>query len=123
MNSGSLSNWNLTAPQAHCAVYFFVIAPSPYSGVLDPDGLRVYKGVRTKVRQLATVAAVLDAAHGNARVRGSDPVDENTARVEIARHFASQLDVSGPEIAAQTELAGIGRTNGRINVWHAGQRS
>src|SRR5262249_16285498 len=87
-----------------------------YLGVLDPDGLRVYKGVRT------TVAAVFDAAYGNARVRSSDAIDENTAGVEIARDFASQPDVSGPEIAAQTELACIGRTNGRINVWNAGQR-
>src|SRR6516165_10937004 len=91
-----------------------------YLGVLDPDGLRVYKGVRTEVRKLATVAAVFDAAYRNARVRSSDAIDENTAGVEIARHFASQLDVSGPEIAAQTKLACIGRTNGRINVWNAG---
>src|SRR5262249_21916318 len=48
--------------------------------------------------------------------------NENTAGVEIARDFASQLDVSGPEIAAQTELACIGRTDGRINVRNAGQR-
>src|SRR5215475_3239537 len=65
-------------------------------------------------------AAVFDAAYGNARVRSSDAIDENTAGVEIARDFASQPDVSGPEIAAQTELACIGRTNGRINVWNAG---
>src|SRR5262249_41431513 len=32
-----------------------------YLGVLDPDGLRVYKGVLTEVCKLATVAAVLDA--------------------------------------------------------------
>src|SRR5262249_3323477 len=91
-----------------------------YLGVLDPDGLRVYKGVRAEVRALATVAAVFDAAYGNAGVRSSDAVDENTAGAEIARDCGSQPDGSGPEIAAQTELACIGRTNGRINVWNAG---
>src|SRR5262249_44799158 len=93
-----------------------------YLGVLDPEGLRVYKGVRTEVGELATVAAVFDAAYGNARVRSSDAIDENTAGVELACDFASQLDVSGPEITAQTELACIGRTNRRINVWNTGQR-
>src|SRR5215471_5398600 len=93
---------------------------SIWIGCLDPDGLCVYKGVCTEVRKLATVAAVSDAAYGNTRVSSSEAVDENTAGVEIARDFASQLDVSGPEIAAQTELACIGRTNRRINVWNAG---
>src|SRR5262249_36739500 len=91
-----------------------------YSGGLDPDGLCVYNGVCTDVRKLATVAAVFDAAYGNARVRSRKAVDEDTAGVEIARDFASQLDVSRPEVAAQTELARIGRTDGRINVWNAG---
>src|SRR5262245_42756349 len=83
--------------------------------VLDPDGLCVYKSVCTEVRQLATVATVFDATDGNARVGSSEPIDEDAAGVEIARDFPSQRDVSGPEIAAQTELACIGRTDGRIN--------
>src|SRR5215470_19950140 len=91
---------------------------SIWTGVLYPDGLCVYKGVCTEVRKLATVAAVFDAAYGNARVRSRETVDENTAGIEIACDSASQLDVSGPEIAAQTELACIGRMDGRINVWN-----
>src|SRR5262249_55178126 len=46
----------------------------------------------------------------------------HTAGVEITRDFARQLDVSGPEITTQTELACIGRMNGRLNVWNTGQR-
>src|SRR5215510_2884461 len=78
------------------------------SGVLDPDGLCVHKGVRAEMGELATVAAVLDAADGNARVGRRDPVDEHTAGVEFARDAASEVDVRGPQIAPQTELAGIG---------------
>src|SRR5262245_27841680 len=92
------------------------------SGVFDPDGLCVHEGVRTEVGELATVAAVLDAADGNARVGRRDPVDEHTAGVEIARNAASEVDVCGPKIAAQTELAGIGCADGRIDVRDAGQR-
>src|SRR5262249_30932713 len=77
------------------------------SGGFDPDGLRVHEGVRPEGRELATVAAVLAAADRTARVGGGHAVDEHPAGVEIARDFASQLDVPGPEIAAQTELAGI----------------
>src|SRR5215467_10777071 len=76
---------------------------------------RAHRSVKARDR-----TAVFDAAYGNARVRSSDAIDENTAGVEIARDFASQPDVSGPEIAAQTELACIRRTNRRINVWNAG---
>src|SRR5215813_12565748 len=79
-------------------------------GVLDPDGLCVDKGVCAKVRQLATIAAVFDATDGNARVRRSEAVDENTAGGEVARDVASHFDVSSPEIAAQTKLACIGHT-------------
>src|SRR5262249_49358070 len=75
------------------------------SRVFDPDGLRVHKCVRPEMRELATVAAVLDAADRNARVRGGHAVDEHAAGVEIARDLASQLDVPGPEIASQAELA------------------
>src|SRR5262245_32749846 len=92
------------------------------SGVFDPDGLCVHKGVRAEMGELATVAAVLDTADGNARVGRRDAVDEHTAGVEVARDAASQLDVGGPEIAAQTELAGIGCADGRIDVRDAGQR-
>src|SRR5262249_41134548 len=42
--------------------------------------------------------------------------------VEIARNLASQVDVSGPEIAAQAELAGIRRADGCIDVWNTGDR-
>src|SRR5262245_17883902 len=39
----------------------------------------------------------------------------------MACKLPSQLDVSGPKITAQTELACIGRTDGRFNVWNAGE--
>src|SRR5215510_4578677 len=71
------------------------------SGVFDPDGLCVDEGVRAEVRELATVAAVLDPADGNARVGRRDAVDEHTAGVELARDAAGEVDVRGPEVAAQ----------------------
>src|SRR5262249_38163893 len=86
------------------------------SGVFDPDGLCVHEGVRTEVREIATVAAGLGAGDGSARVGRRDPVDEHTAGVEFARDAAREVDVCGPEIPAQTELACIGCADGRIDV-------
>src|SRR5262245_24873773 len=104
----------------HCHVMLCGVVRS--LSILDPYGLRVYKGVRTEVRKLATVAAVFHTAYRNARVRSGNTIDENTTGVEIARNLARQVDVSGPEIAAQTELAGIRRADGRVNIWNTGDR-
>jgi len=36
---------------------------------LDPDRLGIHKRVRSEVRQLSTITAVLDTADGNSRIR------------------------------------------------------
>src|SRR5262245_26463816 len=71
-----------------------------YLGILDPDSLRVYKSVRTEVGKLTPVAAVFDAAYGNARVRRSDAIDENTSGIQITCYLAGQLNIVGPKITA-----------------------
>src|SRR5687767_9066046 len=47
--------------------------------VLDPDGLGVHELLDAEFRQLAPVAAVLDAAEGEARVGLHRAVDEDAA--------------------------------------------
>src|SRR5262249_57197823 len=121
--------WCLTSIRIRCSHDLLQIAPPchrclrrvvGYLGVLDPDGLRVDKGVRTEVGKLAPVAAVLDAAYGNARVGCSYAIDENATGIQITCNLAGQLNIFGPKIAAQPELACVRRIDGRIQVRSTG---
>src|SRR5262249_40739475 len=74
------------------------------------------------MRELASVPAVLDAAHGNPRIRGGDPVDENAARIPFARHAPGAIYVLGPYVAAQPELACVGGFDRSVEIANPDQR-
>ena len=90
--------------------------------VFDPDRLRVHKRMQPEMREFATVPAVLDAADRNARIGSSDAVDEHSARKQLTCDPAGHVDIPGPEIAAQPELACVRRTDGCIDVRDTGYR-
>src|SRR5262245_8589260 len=84
---------------------------------LDPDRLRIHERMRSEVRQLPAIAAVLDTADGNSRVRRCDAIDEHTTRIQVAGNLASPVDILGPQIAAQAELACVRRLDCCVNAW------
>src|SRR5262249_14962488 len=75
------------------------IASPQYLDVVDPDGLCVYERVCTEISKLSTVAAVFDAAYGNARVRSSDAVGSSklsksfTPRSVAVNHFQRNMRI------------------------------
>ncbi len=72
----------------------------------DPHGLRVDELVQSEVRQLAPIAALLDAAR-RARVRGLIVVYEDRPGLRPLRDRARFAEVAGPKVAAQAEGAGV----------------
>src|SRR5262245_54585667 len=72
--------------------------------------------MRSEVRQLSAITAVLDTADGNSRIRRCHAIDEDTARIQVARNLASQVDILGPQIAAQAELACVRRVDCCVKV-------
>ena len=94
----------------------------PRSSVLDPDTLGIHKSMRTKVRELSAIPAVLDTADGHARVRRRHTVDEDITFVQIAPHLASQSDVSGPYVAAQPKLTCVRHFHGHVCIRDADDR-
>src|SRR5262249_17120918 len=52
----------------------------------------------------------------------SEAIDEDTTGVKIARNLAGDVDVFCPDIAAQTELTGVCRADGGIEVWDTSYR-
>src|SRR5262245_36543102 len=87
-------------------------------GILDPDRLRIHERVGSEMRELPSVPAVFHAADRHARIRRGDAVDEDSTRIEVARDPAGQLDIRGPEIAAQPELASVRCSYARIDVMY-----
>src|SRR5262249_10611427 len=87
---------------------------------LDPDRLRVHKGMKPEVREFSTVPAVLDAADRYARIGSSDAVDEHSARIQLTCDPAGQFNIPGPEIAAQPELACVRGFDGCVDVPYPG---
>src|SRR2546426_10504028 len=70
----------------------------------NPDGLDIDKFANAKRGKFASIAAALDAAKGQTRIRGGHAVDENTTRFDAACQLTRTGDVARPEVAAQPEL-------------------
>src|SRR5262245_45634906 len=89
---------------------------------LDPDRLRIHERMRSEVRQLPAITAVLDTADGNSRIRRCNAIDEHTTRIQLACNLASPVDILGPQIATQAELACVRRFDCCVNVSDPGHR-
>src|SRR5215510_9244709 len=91
-------------------------------GGVYPDSLGIYKSMRSEMREFPAVAAVLNSTDWHPRVRRRDAIDEDPTGIQVTSHFAGQLQVFGPEIAAQPELACVCCSNGCVNIRDAGHR-
>src|SRR5262245_4287762 len=96
--------------------------PSAPLLTLDPDRLRVHKRVRAEMREFSTVTAVFEAADRNTWIGSSNAIHEHSTRIPVTCNPAGKLDIRGPEIPAQPELARVRGVDGCINVPYAGYR-
>src|SRR5215471_18506370 len=78
--------------------------------------------MRSEVGKLSAITAVLDTADGNSRIRRCNAIDEHTTCIKVACNLASQVDILGPKIATQTELACVRRMDRCVNVWDSSYR-
>src|SRR5262245_21681416 len=89
---------------------------------LDPDRLRIHKSMCSEVRKLSAITAVFDTADGHSRIGRCNAIDEHTTCIKVACNLASQVDILGPKIAAQAELACVRRVDCCDNVWDSSYR-
>src|SRR5450830_1848023 len=87
------------------------------SNALGPYGLGVGELAQAEMRQLAAISALLDAAHGNARVRCRKTVDEDAAGFQATRNALGADNVAGPDAAAQSVFTGVGQFNGVLRIF------
>src|SRR5215831_3686272 len=78
--------------------------------------------MRSEMRKLTSVAAVLDSTYRNTRVSSCNAIDEDAAGVQVACELAGQVDILGPEVAAQSKLACICSFDSRVDVGNATDR-
>src|SRR5262245_66677656 len=78
--------------------------------------------MRSEVRKLSAITTVLDTADGNSRIRRCNAIDEHTTCIKVACNLASQVDILGPKIATQAELACVCRVDRCLNVWDSTYR-
>src|SRR5438876_4734196 len=88
----------------------------------DPDGLDVHELADPEARELAAVAAPLDAAERQAWVRGDHPVDEHGARFDPSREGPAALHVAGPQGRAEAIWRAIRDADGLVGVTHRHER-
>src|SRR6185312_7507535 len=86
------------------------------SRLADHDRLDVDELLDAVRAQLATVAAALDAAEGNARVGGDHRVDKYAARLDLASELGSAADVARPQRGAEAVLGVVGQAHGVVGV-------
>src|SRR5947209_3090500 len=80
--------------------------------LLDPDGFDVDKLADADLGQLAAVAAVFDAAEGEAGIGFDCAVDKNAAGFDLGAEAFGQCDVGSPDAGAQAVARAVGECDG-----------
>src|SRR5438128_407000 len=86
----------------------------------DPDRLDVHKFADADLGELAAVAAVFDAAEGEAGIGFDCSVDKNISRFDLGGEALGKCDIGSPDAGAQAVARAIGECDGFVHALGAG---